>query len=348
MTAPRRASEAELHALVDGELTGEERAEVEALLAAAPADQALAREFSLLNEAMQSQYAGRLTEAVPPAMLRLLEQMPRRAPASAGRTWSIAAAILIALTAGLAGYLVRSLMPGAPRAEPRLVQSIPKAKKKGETLVRARARNEGLALTCGVLLEDPTHPDRTVRVYAARGRPAVLTIRSPNRVRWATPLLSREWRGQRGSVKGRDGSGAGDPAAGRLPCRVGCPPCRRGARQPGSSTSPVCAAAPRGCSEPQGATRGSRITAGIPTAIVSRKNVGQPVISATRPAGATIRSRAKAIKLVSRAYCVAENRRLHRLIMNATNTAVTSPPLTFSITMAVTSRPRLGPVTAIQ
>ena len=33
MTAPRRISEAELHAFVDGELTGEERAEVEALLA---------------------------------------------------------------------------------------------------------------------------------------------------------------------------------------------------------------------------------------------------------------------------------------------------------------------------
>ena len=36
MTPPRHISEAELHALVDGELTGEERAEIEALMASAP------------------------------------------------------------------------------------------------------------------------------------------------------------------------------------------------------------------------------------------------------------------------------------------------------------------------
>ena len=65
--------------------------------------------------------------------------------------------------------------------------------------------------------------------------------------------------------------------------------------------------------------------------MVSRKNVGQPVSSAIRPAGATIRSRANAIRLVSSAYCVAEKRRLQRLIMKATNTAVTRPPLTFSM-----------------
>ena len=38
MTPERRISEAELHAYVDGELTAEDRAEVEALLAAAPAE----------------------------------------------------------------------------------------------------------------------------------------------------------------------------------------------------------------------------------------------------------------------------------------------------------------------
>ena len=67
MTAPRRISEAELHALVDGELTGEERAEVEALLAGAPAEQALARDFRDLNQAMRARYAGRLEEPVPQA-----------------------------------------------------------------------------------------------------------------------------------------------------------------------------------------------------------------------------------------------------------------------------------------
>ena len=52
MTAPRRISELELHALVDGELTGEERAEVEALLAASPTEQALARGRDRLRSLM--------------------------------------------------------------------------------------------------------------------------------------------------------------------------------------------------------------------------------------------------------------------------------------------------------
>ena len=77
MTAPRRISEAELHALVDGELTGEERAEVEALLAGAPTEQALARDFRDLNQAMRARYAGRLEEPVPRPMLEVLARVPR-------------------------------------------------------------------------------------------------------------------------------------------------------------------------------------------------------------------------------------------------------------------------------
>ncbi len=117
MTAPRRISEAELHALVDGELTGEERAEVEALLAAAPAEQALARDFRDLNQALRARYAGRLEEPVPRPMLEVLARVPRRRSALGMRRWSLAAALLIAITAGLAGYFVRGFVAGAPRTE---------------------------------------------------------------------------------------------------------------------------------------------------------------------------------------------------------------------------------------
>ncbi len=109
MTAPRRIGETELHALVDGELTGEERAEAEALLTASPADEALARELRGLNEAMRARYAGRLDEPVPEAMRAVLGRMPLRPPARAQRQWAFAATLLIALAAGLAGYFVRGL-----------------------------------------------------------------------------------------------------------------------------------------------------------------------------------------------------------------------------------------------
>ena len=52
MTAPRHISEAELHAYLDGDLAADDRAEVEAMLAAAPADAALLRDFRDLNAAL--------------------------------------------------------------------------------------------------------------------------------------------------------------------------------------------------------------------------------------------------------------------------------------------------------
>lgn len=117
MTAPRRISEAELNALVDGELTGVERAEVEALLAAAPDEQALVRDFRDLNEAIRARYADRLEEPVPEAMLKLLGRVPRWPAALATRQAALAAAVLIALTAGLAGFVLRGLVADARRPE---------------------------------------------------------------------------------------------------------------------------------------------------------------------------------------------------------------------------------------
>ena len=117
MTPPRHISEAELHALVDGELTGEERAEIEALMASAPTEQSLARDFRDLNQAMRARYSDRLEGPVPQPMLKVLARMPRPRSMLAQRRWPLAAALLIAVAAGSAGYLVGSYLQRAPRTE---------------------------------------------------------------------------------------------------------------------------------------------------------------------------------------------------------------------------------------
>lgn len=121
MTPSRRIGDIEINALVDGELTPQERAEVETLLAAAPAEQALARDLRDLNEALKTHYAGRLEAPVPQEMLRLLARIPRWSGARALRWAALAAVVPLLLTAGLAGFFVRALVPDARRAEPSFV-----------------------------------------------------------------------------------------------------------------------------------------------------------------------------------------------------------------------------------
>jgi anti-sigma factor RsiW len=121
MTASRRLSEAELNALVDGELTGEERAEAEALLAADAQDEALVRSYRDLNDKLRAQFAAKLEEPLPAATLQTLRRIPRSPSASSRRLWSAAAALVIALTAGLAGYAARDYLANPIRPEPAFV-----------------------------------------------------------------------------------------------------------------------------------------------------------------------------------------------------------------------------------
>ena len=113
----RRISEAELHAFVDGELTTQERAEIEALLAAAPVEQALVRDLSDLNEAMRARYSAQLEAPLPASVRQLLGRLPRWHPAPATRQASFAAALLVALAAGMAGYIVRDFFRADGRQE---------------------------------------------------------------------------------------------------------------------------------------------------------------------------------------------------------------------------------------
>jgi anti-sigma factor RsiW len=121
MTPERRISEAELHAYVDGELTPEERAEVEALLAAAHVEASLVRDFRDLNEALGQRYADRLEAPVPSRMQQALARIPESSGTGrsglARRLAQLAAAILIVALAGAAGYMARGLSIDARRPE---------------------------------------------------------------------------------------------------------------------------------------------------------------------------------------------------------------------------------------
>jgi anti-sigma factor RsiW len=118
---PRRISETELNALVDGELAPEERAEVEALLQSAPAEQALARELADLNAALRARYGGEPDRPLPQRAPRLLAQFPRRGPTLAVRQRAFAAALAIAVAAGAAGYIARDMGGADRRQEPNFV-----------------------------------------------------------------------------------------------------------------------------------------------------------------------------------------------------------------------------------
>ena len=117
MTAERHISETDLHALIDGELTPGEHADVEALLAAAPAEAGLVRDYRELNEAIRVRYADRLEAPVPPAMLKSLGRVPRWPAALATRQAALAAALLIAIVAGAAGYIARDFVADRSRPE---------------------------------------------------------------------------------------------------------------------------------------------------------------------------------------------------------------------------------------
>jgi anti-sigma factor RsiW len=119
MTPERRISEVELHAYLDGELTAEDRAEVEELLAAGPAEVGLVRDFRDLNEAIARRYASLLDAPLPERMQQVLAAMPEHGAELSGsaRRWvRLAAGVLIALSAAAAGYVVRGLI--APTRSP--------------------------------------------------------------------------------------------------------------------------------------------------------------------------------------------------------------------------------------
>jgi anti-sigma factor RsiW len=114
MTEPRHVRQSELHAFVDGELAADERAEIEALLGSAPADQEHARELRHLNEALKQRYAHKLDETVPQRLQGAVARFGGRRLLGLRAVGRWAAAAVLLLSAGAVGYVARAVL-----AEPR-------------------------------------------------------------------------------------------------------------------------------------------------------------------------------------------------------------------------------------
>jgi anti-sigma factor RsiW len=121
MTPERRISEAELHAYLDGELTAEDRAEIEALLTSGAVELDQLRDLRDLNEAIVRRYASLLDAPVPERMKEVLADMPDRVgeelSSSARRSIEAVVAVLIAVLAAAAGYVMRDLTMATRRPE---------------------------------------------------------------------------------------------------------------------------------------------------------------------------------------------------------------------------------------
>jgi anti-sigma factor RsiW len=102
-------TEADLHAYVDGLLPLARQAEIEAWLAARPEEAARIAAYRSQNLALRQLFDPVLDEAVPPA-IRLPLPLPLHRPWWNGPARRYAAAVLIALLGGVAGWAVRDGM----------------------------------------------------------------------------------------------------------------------------------------------------------------------------------------------------------------------------------------------
>ena len=93
-----------LHAYADGELSPEQRAEVEALLAADPDAARRVEGWKRQRDLLKSAYDGVLDEPVPPQLAATLDG---RRPSLLRPMLAMAAAILLLLMGGLAGWMLK-------------------------------------------------------------------------------------------------------------------------------------------------------------------------------------------------------------------------------------------------
>jgi len=112
------ATEAELHAFADGQLTPERAAEVQAWLAHRPDEAARVRAWETHKRELRALFDPVLDEAVPPALQRASR---RPAPWFGRPALAAAAALLLVLAAGGSGWALRGahdapLLAAAPRA----------------------------------------------------------------------------------------------------------------------------------------------------------------------------------------------------------------------------------------
>lgn len=101
---PEPLTNAALHAYVDGMLTDERRAEVEALQAADPGAAERVRAYRAQKQAMQDLFAPVLDEAVPEALRAAATRPARRFVLPRGSLQRLAASLVIAALGGAIGW----------------------------------------------------------------------------------------------------------------------------------------------------------------------------------------------------------------------------------------------------
>lgn len=98
-----------LHAYVDGELPPEQRADVEALMARDPEAARKVADVRRQRELLKSAFDGVLDEPIPPQLSAALRQRP--APARLSPWLAMAAAVLLLVCGGLAGWFLKGATP---------------------------------------------------------------------------------------------------------------------------------------------------------------------------------------------------------------------------------------------
>lgn len=94
-----------LHAYADGELSPEQRAEVEALMARDPEAARRLADWARQRDLLKTAFDGVLDEPVPPQLAAVLRRAPPRARLTP--LFAMAAAVLLLLCGGLAGWFLK-------------------------------------------------------------------------------------------------------------------------------------------------------------------------------------------------------------------------------------------------
>ncbi|MBG1232099.1 anti-sigma factor family protein [Aestuariivirga litoralis] len=103
-----------LHAFADGELQGEEKAKIEALLATDAEARRLLEVIRQQKAALHKTFDGVLNEDVPQALLRSARHAPL---ARSWRGWAVAASVAAMLVGGVAGWTLRDFAGTSAVAE---------------------------------------------------------------------------------------------------------------------------------------------------------------------------------------------------------------------------------------
>lgn len=122
MTAPRPITDEVLHAYADGQLPSAERAAVKAWLADHPTEAATVESWQRQNEALNALFGPVAEEPIPSRLGPQLIAARRQPPATGWMSLAAAAAVLVIIS-GAAGWFGRDVLNAAPAPSDLLIDS---------------------------------------------------------------------------------------------------------------------------------------------------------------------------------------------------------------------------------